>query len=224
MIYLALIIPVIAGIALVQITKPNKRHLQLFLSFSGAYLLSVTVLHLIPEVFTTPQKNIGVFILMGIVLQTALEYVSKGAEHGHIHGHDFEKSVPWLLLGSLCLHAFLEGMPLGLGNNNNLLYAIIIHKLPITIILAVFLKHSSLKKSYVFTVLFLFAMMSPLGSYISKHFTGIHQYTNQITAMIIGVFLHISTAILFESSENHKFNIQKFVAILIGFLVAFISL
>ena len=166
MIYLALVIPVIAGFVLVQLIKPNSKHLQLFLSFSGAYLLSVTVLHLIPEVFSNQQEQIGLFILLGIVLQTGLEYLSKGAEHGHIHGHDFEKQIPWLLLGSLSLHAFLEGMPLGLGENESLLYAIVIHKLPIAIILAGFLKNSSLSKAYVFIFLFLFAIMSPLGSWV----------------------------------------------------------
>ena len=224
MIYIALVIPVIIGFMLVQLMNPNKKHLQLFLSFSGAYLLSVPVLHLIPEVFSGQQQHIGVFILLGIVLQTALEYLSKGAEHGHIHSHDFDKNIPWLLLGSLCLHAFLEGMPLGIEENTNLLYAIVIHKLPITIILAVFLKNSSLSKGLVFLFLFLFSVMSPLGSWVSSNFSVIHLYEDQINALIIGVFLHISTAILFESSENHKFNLQKFIAILIGFAVAFLSL
>ena len=31
-------------------------------------------------------------------------------------------------------------------------------------------------------------------------------YSSEITAIIIGIFLHISTIILFESSENHNFN------------------
>ncbi len=224
MIYLALIIPVIAGFGLVQLLRPNSKHLQLFLSFSGAYLLSVTVMHLIPEVFEEAHKNIGVFILIGIVLQTGLEYLSKGAEHGHLHSHDFQEKIPWLLLSSLWLHAFLEGMPLGLGDNPNLLYAVVIHKLPIAIILAMFLKRSSLSKAYVLLFLLLFAFMSPLGSWVAGNFPMIHAYENYINAIIIGVFLHISTAILFETSENHSFNLQKFIAILIGFGVAFISL
>jgi hypothetical protein len=66
--------------------------------------------------------------------------------------------------------------------------------------------------------------MSPLGSWVSGNFSFIHLYEDQLNALIIGVFLHISTAILFESSENHKFNLQKFIAILIGFAVAFLSL
>lgn len=224
MIYLALIIPVIIGFAWVQFLNPDKKLIQLFLSFSGAYLLSVTVLHLIPEVYSDPKPHIGLFILLGIVLQTGLEYLSKGAEHGHIHVHDFTYSIPWLLLGSLCIHAFLEGMPLGLGENPNLLFAIVIHKLPIAIILAVFLKRSSLSNTYIFIFLFLFSIMSPLGTWVSGSLTTIHHYEDQINALIIGVFLHISTAILFESSENHTFNLHKFISILAGFFLAFLSL
>ena len=36
--------------------------------------------------------------------------------------------------------------------------------------------------------------------------------------------LTATDAILFESSENHKFNLQKFIAILIGFGIAYLSL
>jgi hypothetical protein len=39
-------------------------------------------------------------------------------------------------------------------------------------------------------------------------------------AVVIGIFLHISTTILFESSENHRFNLQKFVVIILGTLMA----
>ena len=91
--YLALILSVILGFVIVIVIKPKTKIIQLLLSFSGAYLLSITVLHLIPEVFENQQKKIGLFILLGIVFQTILEYFSKGAEHGHIHYHEFEKSI-----------------------------------------------------------------------------------------------------------------------------------
>ncbi len=222
--YIILISAVIIGFAIVLVLNPKTKQIQFLLSFSGAYLLSVTVLHLLPEVFESEFENIGLFILLGVVFQTILEHLSKGAEHGHIHAHDFDRNVPWLLLISLSIHAFFEGLPLGLQGNQALLWAIVIHKIPIAIILAVFLKKSSLPKTYVFLFLFLFAIMSPLGNFISNEITFIKQFETQINAIIIGVFLHISTAILFESSENHQFNLNKFIAILIGFSVAFFSL
>ncbi len=222
--YIILILAVALGFGIVFLINPKTKQIQFLLSFSGAYLLSVTVLHLLPDVFETNNKNVGLFILLGVVFQTILEHLSKGAEHGHIHSHDFDQNVPWLLLISLSIHAFIEGLPLGLQGNQDLFWAIVIHKIPIAIILAIFLKKSSLPKFYIFLFLFLFAIMSPLGNLISHKIDFIKQFETQINALIIGVFLHISTAILFESSENHQFNMNKFIAILIGFGVAFMSL
>jgi zinc and cadmium transporter len=222
--YSILILAVAFGYGLVFLFKPKTNQVQFFLSFSGAYLLSITVLSLLPEVFETKHNNIGLFILLGVVFQTILEYLSKGAEHGHIHSHDFDRSIPWLLLISLSMHAFLEGMPLGLEEHQDLLWAVVIHKIPIAIILAVFLKNSNLPKVYIVLFLILFAIMSPLGNLVSDKILIIKDYETQINAIVIGVFLHISAAILFESSENHQFNLKKFIAILIGFGVAFISL
>lgn len=221
--YVALLLSVITGFVFVIFIQPKTKTIQLFLSFSGAYLLSITVLHLIPEVYESQQKNIGVFILLGILLQTVLEYFSKGAEHGHIHTHDFAEKIPWLLFISLSLHAFLEGLPLGLEKNNQLLWAIVIHKIPITIVLIVFLQKSNLPKVLIYMFVAIFALMSPLGNLLSNKIVFLTNYQIEINALIIGIFLHISTAILFESSQNHKFNFIKFIAIIIGFLVAFLT-
>lgn len=38
-------------------------------------------------------------------------------------------------------------------------------------------------------------------------------------AIVIGIFLHISTTILFESGSDHRFNLYKIVAILTGGLL-----
>ncbi len=221
--YWFLLLAVALGALIAYYLNPSKRILQLLLSFSGAYLLSMTVLHLIPEVYDGNPKNVGVFILIGIVVQTTLEFFSKGAEHGHVHIHPNTTKIPWLLFISLNIHAFLEGMPLGIQKNSELLWAIIIHKIPVAVILVIFLIKSELKKNYVIGLILLFALASPLGSFFAEEISFLHKYNQQITAIIVGIFLHISTAILFESSENHKFNLHKFIAIIIGFSVALIG-
>ena len=43
-------------------------------------------------------------------------------------------------------------------------------------------------------------------------------------AIVIGIFLHISTTILFESSEGHKFSSQKILAIIVGSVIAIFSI
>ncbi|WP_117880578.1 ZIP family metal transporter [Aureibaculum luteum] len=223
--FIALILSVLIGVLVVVSLKPSTKIIQLFLSFSGAYLLSMTVLHLLPEVFESHKEDVGVYILIGILIQTILEYFSKGAEHGHIHVHNHShiKKVPWLLFLSLCIHSFLEGIPLNLAQNNLLLWAIVIHKIPVTIVLTVFLLQSTLSKKLIYTFVILFALMSPMGLLFSSNITFFENYHTQITGIIIGVFLHIATAILFESSQNHQFNIRKFIAVLLGFIVAFLG-
>lgn len=223
--YILLIASVLIGSLLVYTIKPQKIFVRLLLAFSGAYLLSVTILHLLPEVYqeTTAYKTIGIFILMGIIIQSVLESFSKGAEHGHIHIHSDGKEFPTLLFVSLCIHAFSEGLPIH-NSDDNLLWAIIVHKIPIAIVLTTFLIHTKYSKKIIFVFLSLFALMSPLGVLLGDKLLFFSTYSSEITALIIGVFLHISTIILFESTENHKFNLQKFIAILFGVVLTIITL
>lgn len=223
--YILLILSVLIGSSLVFLLKPSNKIVRLLLAFSGAYLLAVTILHLLPEVYTdtTDYKKIGIFILIGIILQSVLESFSKGAEHGHIHIHSDGKKFPTLLFVSLCLHALSEGLPIHNGNEN-LIWAIVVHKIPIAIVLTTFLLHTKYSKSTIFIFLTFFGLMSPIGIYLANKVAFFTEYQSEITALIIGVFLHISTIILFESSENHKFNLQKFTAILLGILLTIFTL
>ena len=225
MTYAFLIGSVLMGVLLVLVLKPNKQITQLLLAFSGAYLLSVTVLHLLPDVYTHAKdtKMMGMCILFGIVLQSVLESFSKGAEHGHIHYHRKDKAFPTLLFVSLSLHALSEGLPIH-HSGDNLLWAIVVHKIPIAVVLTSFLLQAKFSK--ITTILFLtgFALMSPLGVLLSEHIAMLEEHIMEITAVIIGVFLHISTIILFESTQDHKFNLKKFLAILLGIFLTIFTL
>jgi len=225
MIYTLLIASVLFGVLLVLVLKPNKKIVRLLLAFSGAYLLSVAILHLLPEVYiaSSDTKMVGIYILAGIILQSVLESFSKGAEHGHIHIHTDGKTFPTLLFVSLCIHAFSEGLPIHHAGEN-LLWAIVVHKIPIAVVLTTFLLHTNFSKTIIVIFLSVFGLMSPLGVLLSEEMVFFEKYIMEITALIIGVFLHISTIILFESSENHKFNLKKFLAILAGILLTVFTL
>lgn len=223
MTYIALFLSVLLGLIVVYGFKPADKTVQLLLAFSGAYLLSITILNLLPEIYIQPYTNIGLFILIGLLLQLILDFFSKGVEHGHLHVNSVEV-VPWALFISLCIHAFMEGVPLGNNqNHSHLLWAIVIHKIPITIILGTFFVNSKIARYKALLLLLIFGLMSPFGNYMAENVQFLAQYKVEITAVIIGIFLHISTIILFETSKDHKFNILKFSAILIGFLVAYFA-
>ena len=223
MTYIALIVSVLVGILIVFGLKPSNKTAQLLLAFSGAYLLSITILHLFPEVYTSNVSNIGLFILIGLLFQLILDFFSKGAEHGHIHIQE-NSTFPWALFVSLSIHAFMEGIPLAHNHHHDyLLWAIVVHKIPIAIILGTFFVNSNIAKSKALLFLILFSLMSPLGSLVGEHIQVVMTYKTEITAIIIGIFLHISTIILFETSKNHTFNLLKFIAILTGMFVAFLA-
>ena len=98
--YIVLVTTVLASGSLVFLFKAgDQRILKLLLAFSGAFLIGITFLKLIPEVFNRPTMFAGVFVLLGFLLQLSLELITEGAEHGHKHAHsDDEKVSPFLLL------------------------------------------------------------------------------------------------------------------------------
>ncbi|MBP6072838.1 MAG: ZIP family metal transporter [Flavobacterium sp.] len=218
--YLLPLLSVLFGYGIALFVQPkSKKNLKLLLAFSGSFLLSLTVMHLLPEVYKSENKTIGVFIMVGILFQIILEFFSKGAEHGHVHGHDKIAKMPWLLFVSLCLHAFLEGFPV--GHHHDLAIGIAIHHLPIAVILTTFFMHAELNRKALFLFMFAFAIMTPLGTYFSEKVTYLNQYYNELTAVVIGILFHISSTIIFESSEGHKFNIAKVSMILFGMFLAY---
>lgn len=225
MIYFVLIASVLLGIGVVFLLKPKNDITKLLLAFSGAYLLSVTILHLLPDVYEHAEDSvsIGIYILGGIILQSILESLSKGLEHGHVHNHGESNAFPTLLFISLSIHAFSEGLPIHHAGEN-LMWATAVHKVPIAIVLTTFLLNSKFHKTTIFIFLGVFALMSPLGTLLSEQVSVLEQYIEEITAVIIGVFLHISTVILFESNQDHKFNIRKFLAIILGILLTVLTL
>lgn len=218
--YLLPLFSVIIGYIIALFLKPkNKTNLKLLLAFSGSFLLSLTVIHLLPDVYESHNHNIGIFIMLGILFQIILEFFSKGAEHGHVHGHPKMTHIPWLLFVSLCIHAFLEGFPV--SHHHNLALGIAIHHLPIAVILTTFFLNSHLNKKAIFFFMMTFAFMTPFGTLIADYMPLLNDYYTEITAIVIGILFHISSTIIFESSEGHKFNIAKVSMIIFGILLAY---
>ena len=214
------ILSVLLGFVFVIVLKPSQlSNLKLLLAFSGAFLLSITVFHFLPEVYRNTDKSVGLYIMIGILLQIILELFSEGAEHGHVHLNKSSNTFPWLLFISLSIHSVFEGFPI--NTHEHLLYGIIIHKLPVAIILSTFFLASQISRVKIAIFLVLFALMTPLGVVLSQEFGVLQNYYYEISAIVIGIFLHISTTILFESSEGHKFNITKLLIIVLAIALAY---
>lgn len=219
----------LGGSAIFLVKSDKSQLLKLILSFSGAYLFAITVLHLIPDAYSgSDPQEIGIFILIGFLLQIFLEQFSEGVEHGHIHKHHETKVFPYGIMISLCLHAFLEGMPLAKDQHNALIFGISLHHIPAAFALASILMQNQFKRGNILVYIGIFAVMAPLGFYVSYGLSngtigGIENYFNRIMGIVIGIFLHISTTILFESSVDHKVSKRKMIAVLCGIGIALIG-
>jgi zinc and cadmium transporter len=219
----------LGGIAVFLFKKDNTQRLKLILSFSGAYLFAITILYLIPEVYLGGDTQIGLYVLAGFLFQILLEQFSEGIEHGHIHKHAQDHyAFPFGIMISLCLHAFIEGIPLAGGAKNQLVFGIALHHIPAAFALGSVLLQNKVSTKAILVLLIVFACMAPAGYFLSDSISkgsigNVNQYFDRMMGIVIGIFLHISTTILFESSVDHRFNLKKIIAVLAGVAIALMN-
>ncbi|HNR86412.1 MAG TPA: ZIP family metal transporter [Taishania sp.] len=244
--FIALFAAAISGAVLVTILEhANKQTIiKMLLAFSGGFLLSMAFIHFLPDLYKEEAvSNIGLYILLGFLVQLFLEYFSGGIEHGHVHSHHHGK-IPWAIFIALGIHSFIEGIPLAapfihdeLAHahlhahehhhhvGNSLLMGILFHQVPVSIALMTLLVSSHIKKSIVWLLMIGFALTTPLGLVAGLFSQSLVEALNFdiILAIVVGMFLHISTTIIFETSENHKVNTLKLVSIIAGFAIAILA-
>lgn len=224
------------GLVLRLRQEHNAQLIKVLLAFSGGFLLSIAFIHFIPELYEHSKLQIGIFILIGFLVQLFLEFFSGGIEHGHTHAHEGAK-LPIALLVALSVHAVIEGIPIGTqlsgletatshhhGTDHTLFLGILFHRLPVAIALMTVIIRSKVSTLKMWLFLTLFALTTPVGIMIGI-FSGsaVEGFDfNILLAVVVGMLLHISTTIIFETSENHKFNFVKLIAIFIGCAIAFI--
>jgi zinc transporter ZupT len=208
------------------------------LVFAGAYIFSITIVHLMPELFlaTKQPRIIALFILVGFFMQIFLDFLTTGVEHGHLHKHQHHgHSVsPIMLMVGLIIHAFMDGSILvhpgeNTGNDGgfhalSLLVGIILHKIPAAVVLMSVLQMKFSSKKILIALLLIFSIASPIGLILSD-FLNESQILSRETFLIVfaivsGNFLHISTTIYFETSPDHQYNRKKIVISLIAALLA----
>jgi zinc transporter ZupT len=227
------------GAAALMLSKEQNLGFKHVLTFSGAYLFSITVTHLLPEIFLLKGDNHGdnytaVFLLCGFFLQHILQQFSSGTEHGHFHHHAHEPHhsiVP--IVVAMFLHSFLEGMLLmhpvheqhahgheEVGfHGSSLLVGVIMHKVPEAFAFATVLYFRQKSRHKTLIYLILYSLCSPFGAFFGEIFTPLFfsdTQVNYVFALVAGNFLHISTTIFFENNPQHLFDLKKLSYIVAG--------
>jgi zinc transporter ZupT len=239
----------LSGLLIYLVPRGKNSNFKLLLVFAGSYLFSITVIHILPELYRQPVgiEWIGLFVLAGFYLQQLLEYFTSGVEHGHIHVHDHaghhhhhghengnstQRTLSAIvLLAALCVHAFLEGgmlaQPIKMGvpyDLNAILLGIALHRAPAAFALMTVLAIQLGSRKKAIPYLIGFSIAAPAGLMLSTYLTEIEMITAEgmvfLYALVSGNFLHISTTIVFESSPEHHFNAKKMAVAIFGAMVA----
>lgn len=230
----------LGGLLSLKYSNKKEVNYSLILAFSGAYLFSITIIHLLPELFSSsPNAGLsGLYVLAGFFLQQILEFFTAGAEHGHVHTtdqhHSHKSGLGISLLIGLSVHALLEGSLLTQAESNpahthNLAVALGIglHKLPAAFAMMTILLCYYKTKTKPVLFLVLFALASPLGLLLSQYAIEANVFTQSTTdilfALVSGSFLYISTTIVFESTPGHHIKWNKLVVLLLGAGVAVLA-
>lgn len=232
-----LFLSALLGGLLMYVFGSDRINIKNLLIFAGAYLFSITVIHILPELFHAESNgfNVGLAVLGGFFFQHVLEYFTSGVEHGHMHqhsdGHSHGKFSGLSLMVALCLHAFLEGSLISYPEVfdeshkvGSLLFGVVLHKVPAALALLSVLSCQFENKKILLFLLLLFAISSPIGLLFGSYIEPLGWMTTDgiilLFGFVAGNFLHISTTIFIESSPDHSFGLKRTLVSLLGAGVA----
>ena len=215
-----------------------------------SFVLSLICIHILPELFANTAPNLGVYLLVGFLIQIILELFSRGVEHGHVHGHEHNhegglaitNKVIYTLFFGLCVHAFIEGIPLFIIEDTHheghmhahasqgafstvFFWAIVSHKIPVAIVLMLFFISAKIKKSTALILFFTFAFMSPLGGLTGTFLQDQNWFDSlsvNLLAITSGMLLHITTLLIFEEYHNNKDKVKNIFLIIGGIILGLI--
>lgn len=212
--------------------------LELSITAGGAFLLGICFTDLVPEAFGSSESSLltASFVLLGLVVQIVIDYLTDGAEHGHHHQEEqigmhtnVERHFPLLgLMLGLCIHSFFEGIPLaryddGIVIDRPLMLGIVLHNIPIGYILVQMLRQNQIKVGKGIALLLLLAIMTPLGSLLGL--TVLPECSEQVEAcaiaFVVGILLHVSLSLLFDH-QHHRFSWSKLTVIVVAFVLVIV--
>ncbi len=217
-----LVLSVLLGVLLGKFFGNNEKVAKILLIVSAGFLISICVVEVFPQVYKVEDENIGLWIVFGVLLQMFLENLTKGFEHGHFH-YERCNILPLGLILGMFIHAFIEGIPLAREYDecSSYLLGILVHNLPISFVLGAFLLREKKNKIVALVTILFFAAASPLGMLLGEHMNP--KWNSYFLALSGGIFLHISSVIIFESNKNHKMDWEKILLVILGVFIGILG-
>ncbi len=209
---------------------------RMLLGFAAGILLGAAFLHMAPDAFQIIGSTTGIFILLGFLgLYIIEKYVAVHiCEARECDVHDI-KTLGWAAFTGLSVHALVDGLALGsavllsagtgLGESGPdralgtiVFFAIFTHKGPAAMALASILKDEGRGTGRIFFMNVVFALMTPLGAFITLTSLLVLDVRalGIATAVSVGTFLHISLSDLLPEVHKHLGNRNRNLAAFLG--------
>ncbi|UOF94012.1 MAG: ZIP family metal transporter [Bordetella sp.] len=224
--------------------KVFSKYLNHMVSLSVGILLSVGLLHLLPEAYQSGlvnQRILFSLMLASLICFFILEKIDilrhnhhyEGDGHGHLEGYDRRKAGRGgisILIGS-SLHNFSDGILLSAAFFADPLIgsltasSIIVHEIPHKLSDFVILRNAGLKLKRSFTLIFFSSLCSSLGALVGYFIFQEHQnFVPYFLVIASSSFLYIAMADLIPQMHEQKSPIETLPQILfvgIGIIVIY---
>lgn len=177
------------------------------------------------------HKSILIGVMFGLGMHAMIESMplllneDEHSAHHHEevvdggHHHDQETSVDE--------HHHHEHVHIEISNDKSdwstkFFMAVLMHKVPVTVMLSLFLLSIGVSRWQYFILITFFALMVPIGAYLGLVLSDVPAFNKvewMLVAISTGMLLHIITSILFEHGHSKKENNIHISLIIIGIII-----
>ncbi len=188
---------------------PNK--FEYFINFSAGIFIGAVLFHMIPDANPILGFQMVYPMLIGFLSIYGIEK-ALGTKDGTTQELVFQKMGLSALIG-ISFHSFVEGFAMGAATLMNfgfvVIAAIIFHKFPAAMLLgALFIKAGKYDRKTIISIIFLFALTTPLGVLLSYGVFGlIDKYWLGVSiAVSAGTFIYLAFFDLMVIGNEQKGN------------------
>jgi len=185
----------------------SKKYISLAVSFAAGILIGTALFHLLPEAIEAVGKSTGFLILAGFAVFYIPQkfMLTHPCEEGDC---DFHKLGLLAFIG-IGFHSVIDGLAVGaaydLPNISMIAGAVMAHKIPASLALALLLMAAEFDKKRIAFFILLFSLATPAGAISAKLFiSGAEtKWLGYILGFSVGNFLAIAGSDLLRRLHDH---------------------
>lgn len=211
-------------------SKRDRKSIIYFAALSAGILITVSFTDIIPEALSL-STSAGLGILAGFLLMHFVEQISiahPSVEYSEKHRLHKISLVAFV---GLLFHSFVDGIAIGSGFEVSLSFglivtiAVLLHEFPEGLTTSSLLLATKYGKTKIFLLMFLVAIATPIGAFITVYFFNNigDLFISLALGLAAGTFIYIGSTDLLPFIHKER-SIKTFSVFLVGVILILISL